>query len=71
MKASAFPPSAMQQSMLLSSMKLPDAGIYLLQYIGYLNEALQETDFRLAWSRLAVGRRITKRRRLTGSASRE
>ena len=49
MKTSAFPPSAMQQSMLLSSMKLPDAGIYLLQYIGYLNEALQETDFRLAW----------------------
>jgi amino acid adenylation domain-containing protein len=32
-------------------MKLPDAGIYLLQYIGYLNEALQETDFRLAWER--------------------
>jgi len=37
--------------MLLSSMELPHAGIYLLQYTGYLREELKETDFRLAWER--------------------
>ena len=51
MKTDAYPLSAMQQSMLLSSMKLPGGGIYLLQYVGYLSESLQEADFRLAWAR--------------------
>jgi len=41
----------MQLSMLLSSMEFPDAGIYLIQYIGELNEALEVATFRWAWER--------------------
>jgi amino acid adenylation domain-containing protein len=51
MKQSSYPLSAMQLSMLLSSMESPEAGIYLIQYIGFLNEALHETTFRWAWER--------------------
>jgi amino acid adenylation domain-containing protein len=51
MKTDAYPLSAMQQSMILSTIKLPGGGIYLLQYVGYLGESLQEANFRLAWAR--------------------